>query len=122
MAKKKTRSAARIRRHRRVRRSVRGTSERPRLNVFRSLNEIYAQIIDDDAGHTMITASSIDQKLRDEMDGLSKMEKAHLVGQKVAERALELGIQSVVFDRGGYRYIGRVKALAEGAREGGLQF
>ncbi len=122
MAKKKTRSAARIIRHKRVRKHIAGTSERPRLNVFRSLNEIYAQVIDDQAGKTLAAASSIDKELRAKMKGLKKEEQAFLVGETVAERAKSLGIGSVVFDRGGYRYIGRVKALAEGARKGGLEF
>jgi large subunit ribosomal protein L18 len=122
MTSKMTRSEARLRRHKRVRKTVRGTAERPRLNVFRSLNEIYAQIINDDLGHTLVSASSIDQKLRALMEGKNKSEQARLVGRALAERALSQGIRKVVFDRGGYRYIGRVKALAEGAREGGLEF
>jgi large subunit ribosomal protein L18 len=122
MAKKKTRSVARIRRHRRVRKHISGTSQRPRLNVFRSLNEVYAQIIDDGAGHTLASASTIDSELRTKMAGLSKTEQAKMVGMAVAERAKDKGIEKVVFDRGGYRYVGRIKALADGAREGGLQF
>jgi large subunit ribosomal protein L18 len=122
MAKNKSRSVARIRRHRRVRKHVSGTPERPRLNVFRSLSEIYVQVIDDEAGHTLVTASTVDGELRSKMDGLTKTEQAKLVGLTVAERAKDKGIETVVFDRGGYRYIGRVKALADGAREGGLQF
>jgi large subunit ribosomal protein L18 len=119
---RKTRSAARIRRHARVRKSISGTAERPRLNVFRSLTQIYAQVIDDDAGHTIASASTIDKELRSEMDGLKRTEQARLVGKTVAERAKNKGINKVVFDRGGYRYIGRVKALADGARESGLKF
>jgi large subunit ribosomal protein L18 len=122
MAKIKSRSVARVRRHIRVRKNVSGTPERPRLNVYRSLAEIYAQIIDDEVGHTLTSASSIDQKLRDQLDGLKKTEQARLVGKAIAERARAQGITKVVFDRGGYRYIGRVKALADGAREGGLEF
>ena len=122
MAKKKTRSAARIRRHVRIRKHVSGTSERPRLNVFRSLKEIYAQVIDDVEGNTLVSASTIDKDLRAQMGSLNKSEQAKLVGKAVAERAREKGIESVVFDRGGYRYIGRIKALADGAREGGLKF
>ncbi|MBC8332239.1 MAG: 50S ribosomal protein L18 [Anaerolineae bacterium] len=122
MAKSKTRAAARMRRHNRVRKTVAGTPERPRLNVFRSLNEIYAQVIDDEAGHTLASASTIDGELRKKMDSLSKVEQAKLVGQTIAERAQAVGVKQVVFDRGGYRYIGRVSALADGAREGGLQF
>lgn len=122
MAKKKTRSAARLRRHARVRKHISGTSDKPRLNVFRSLTGIYAQVIDDDAGHTLASASSIDRELREKMQGLKKTEQAKLVGKAIAERAKELGIENVVFDRGGYRYAGRIKALAESAREGGLIF
>jgi large subunit ribosomal protein L18 len=122
MAKNKSRSVARIRRHRRVRKHISGTPERPRLSIFRSLSEVYAQIIDDEAGNTLVSASTIDNELRAKMDGLTKTEQAKLVGLAVAERAKDKGIEKVVFDRGGYRYIGRVKALADGAREGGLQF
>jgi large subunit ribosomal protein L18 len=118
----KTRSAARNRRHTRVRQSIFGTPERPRLTVFRSLSGIYAQVIDDVAGHTLVSASTIDPGLREKVKGLKQAEKAHLVGKTLAERALAKDIQVVSFDRGGYKYIGRVKALAEGAREGGLNF
>lgn len=118
----KSRSAARARRHARVRARVEGTTARPRLNVFRSVNEIYAQVIDDSAGRTLVSASSIDKELREKMKGLKKAEQAKLVGKAVAERAKGKGIEIVVFDRGGFRYFGRVKALADGAREGGLQF
>jgi large subunit ribosomal protein L18 len=92
------------------------------LSVFRSINEIYAQVIDDLDGNTLTSASSIDTDLRTKMAGLKKSEQAKLVGQTVAERAKSKGIDSVVFDRGGFRYTGRVKALADGAREGGLEF
>ena len=122
MAKKKTRSLARLRRHRRVRKHISGTPERPRLNVFRSLTDIYAQVIDDQAGHTLVSASTLDGELRSKMTGLNKTEQAKEVGLVVAERAKAKGIESIVFDRGGYRYIGRVKALADAAREAGLQF
>lgn len=122
MAKNKSRSAARVRRHRRVRKHISGTPERPRLNVFRSLNSIYAQVIDDQSGQTLVSASTIDSELRSKMKGMTKTEQAKEVGLAVAERAKKQGIEIIVFDRGGYRYIGRVKALAEGAREGGLQF
>ncbi|HEY6074595.1 MAG TPA: 50S ribosomal protein L18 [Anaerolineales bacterium] len=118
----KSRSAARIHRHARVRVQVSGTTQRPRLNVFRSLSEIYAQVIDDSAGHTLASASSVDKELREKMKGLKKAEQAKLVGQAVAERAKSKGVETVVFDRGGFRYVGRIKALADGAREGGLQF
>ncbi len=122
MIRKPSRNELRKRRHRRVRKKVHGTPERPRLNVFRSLNHIYAQIIDDEAGVTLVAASTIDRELRAKMEGLSKTEQAKLVGKALAERALAKGITKVVFDRGGYKYIGRVKALADGAREGGLEF
>jgi large subunit ribosomal protein L18 len=122
MAKNKSRTEARKRRHIRIRQSVSGTPERPRLNVYRSLEEIYAQVIDDEAGHTLVSASTIDGELRAQMAGLKKAEQAKLVGKAIAERAKAKGIGKVVFDRGGYRYIGRVKALADAAREGGLDF
>ncbi len=119
---RKTRNQARNRRHTRVRQTIFGTPERPRLSVFRSLNAIYAQVIDDKAGNTLVSASTIDPTIRDQVKGLKQAEKARLVGKTLAERALGKGIQVVSFDRGGYKYIGRVKALAEGAREGGLKF
>lgn len=119
---KNSRSIARVRRHDRVRKNLKGTTERPRLNVFRSLSAIYAQVIDDQTGRTLLSASTVDRELREKMKGLKKSEQAKLVGQTVAERAKNQGIQTVVFDRGGYRYIGRIKALADGAREAGLQF
>lgn len=118
----KSRSLARERRHVRVRKHVSGTPNRPRLNVFKSLGGIYAQIIDDLDGNTLVSASSIDKELREKMKGLKKTEQAKAIGKAVAERARSKGISSVVFDRGGFRYVGRVKALADGAREGGLQF
>ncbi len=117
-----SRSEARIRRHARVRKHLSGTSLRPRLCVFRSLVGIYAQVIDDQVGNTLVSASTIDQDLRTQMKGLKKAEQAKLVGKKVAERAVSKGIKTVVFDRGGFKYTGRVKALADGAREGGLEF
>lgn len=113
---------ARERRHLRVRKAVFGTPERPRLNVYRSLSHIYAQVIDDTQGVTLVSASTIDPEVRPQVQGLTKTEQARLVGKKVAERALAKGIAQVVFDRGGYKYHGRVKALAEGSREGGLEF
>jgi large subunit ribosomal protein L18 len=119
---KNSRTVARLRRHARVRKSLAGTAERPRLNVFKSLSGIYAQVIDDQSGRTLISASTVDHELREKVKGLKKAEQAKLVGQTLAERAKSKGIQAVVFDRGGYRYIGRVKAFADGAREGGLQF
>ena len=122
MGKKLSRSKARKRRHLRVRKRVNGTADRPRLNVFRSLSQIYAQVINDEIGTTLISASSIDRDLRKNMKGKTKTEQAEQVGKIVAERAKSQGIDQVIFDRAGYRYIGRVKALADGAREGGLQF
>jgi large subunit ribosomal protein L18 len=119
---RQSRSSSRVQRHKRVRSRVTGTPERPRLNIFRSLSEIYVQVIDDQAGKTVISASTIDEKLRKDLEGLTKTEQARKVGEAIAERAKVLGIQQVVFDRGGYRYIGRVKALADGARAGGLEF
>ncbi len=119
---KLSRKEARLRRHSRVRKNVIGTPERPRLSVFRSLSDIYAQVIDDAAGTTLVSASSIDHALRAEAAGLTKTDQAKLVGKIVAERAKEKGIKTVVFDRGGFRYIGRVKALADAAREAGLEF
>jgi large subunit ribosomal protein L18 len=119
---KNSRSIARERRHARVRKNLAGTAERPRLNVFKSLSGIYAQVIDDQSGHTLLSASTVDRDLREKVKGLKKSEQAKLVGQVLAERAKSKGINAVVFDRGGFRYMGRVKAFADGAREGGLQF
>ena len=118
MVNKPDKNVARLRRHRRVRGKISGTAERPRLDVFRSSKHIYAQIIDDVAGVTLCSASTMDK----DFEGFGgNIEAAGKVGRKIAERALEKGIKVVVFDRGGYVYHGRVKALAEGAREGGLQ-
>jgi len=119
---KLSRRESRERRHRRVRAQVAGTAARPRLNVYRSLVHIYAQLIDDATGSTLVSASSLDNELRAQMAGKKKAEQAKLVGQAVAARAQAKGVKQVVFDRGGYRYHGRVKAVAEGAREGGLEF
>lgn len=119
---KVSRNVARQRRHFRVRKRISGTAERPRLNVYRGLKNIYAQVIDDQVGHTLVSASTLDKELRSQLSGLTKTEQARLVGKLVAERARSKGIVQVVFDRGGYRYIGRVKALADGAREHGLEF
>lgn len=114
------RALARQRRHQRVRETISGTSQRPRLAVYRSLEHIYAQLIDDTAGHTLVAASSLDPALRSH-DG-TKTQLAQAVGKLVGERATQAGIEAVVFDRGGFPYHGRVKALAEGAREAGLKF
>ena len=112
---------ARKRRQRRIRMKISGTAERPRLNVFRSLEHIYAQVIDDVAGNTLVSASSLDKELAGQLDNKKKQEQATMVGKLVARRALDAGSQEVVFDRGGYLYHGRIKALADGAREGGLK-
>ncbi|TFH37727.1 MAG: 50S ribosomal protein L18 [Anaerolineales bacterium] len=119
---KDARNRQRIRRHLRVRKKVAGTKDRPRLNVFRSLNQIYAQIIDDDIGHTMVSVSSLDAALSSTLKGKSKTDQARTIGEEIAKRAQKQGVKLVVFDRGGYRYHGRVRALAEAAREGGLEF
>ena len=114
--------AAREHRHKRVRSRVSGTPERPRLNVFRSLTNIYAQVIDDVAGRTLVSASTVDKEIAAQVAGKKKTEAAKIVGKVLAERAKGAGINQVVFDRGGYQFHGRVAALAEGAREGGLEF
>lgn len=119
---KKSRNEQRKRRHRRVRGRLSGTAERPRLNVYRSLENMYAQVIDDEQGHTLVSASSNDKEIASECEGKNKTEAAAIVGKTVAERAKAAGISTVVFDRGGFRYHGRVKALAEAAREAGLEF
>jgi large subunit ribosomal protein L18 len=119
-AKKKR--LARQRRHRRVRRKVVGTAERPRLNVYRSLKHIYGQIIDDNAGHTLVSASTVDGEVLAELEEKGKTQQAYIVGQVLARRAREKGINNVVFDRGGWAFHGRIKALAEGARAEGLEF
>ncbi len=118
----KRKHKARERRHRRLRARVQGSSDQPRLCVFRSLTNIYAQLIDDDQGHTLVAASTIDRDLRPQVTGKSPIEAARMVGQLVGERAQQAGVKRVVFDRGGYRYHGRVAALAEGARAAGLDF
>jgi large subunit ribosomal protein L18 len=122
MARPGSKEVARKRRHNRIRMRVKGTAERPRLNVFRSLRHIYAQLIDDEKGHTLLSASTLDTEVAERTDGLSKTDQAKVVGEVLAHRALEKGVKQIVFDRGGYRYHGRVKAVAEGARAGGLQF
>jgi large subunit ribosomal protein L18 len=122
MNKRKTTRAAKVRRHRRVRYKVSGTPERPRLAVFRSLRHIYAQVIDDSSGRTLVAASDLEADLRSQRDGKKKAQVAELVGDAIARKALKKGIKSVVFDRGGSKYHGRVKALAEAARKGRLSF
>lgn len=113
---------ARQRRKRRVRAKVHGTAERPRLNIFRSNENIFAQVINDDAGHTVAQASTIDTEVAPQVQDKTKSEAAKVVGQVLAERAKEAGVETVIFDRGGFQYRGRVAALAEGAREAGLKF
>ena len=119
---KDTSREARLKRHKRVRAKVKGTASAPRLCVFRSLNNIYAQVIDDDRGHTLVSASNLDVELKDTVEGKTKIGTSELVGSLVAKRALANGIKQVAFDRGGFRYHGRVKALAEAARQAGLKF
>jgi len=122
MERSEVKRKARLRRHRRVRKKVEGKDMRPRLSVFRSARHIYAQIIDDTRGHTLASASTLDKELRNELQGRKKREQARLVGEILARRARPRGVTRVVFDRGGYRYQGRVRSLAEGAREAGLEF
>ena len=114
--------AARNRRHARVRAKVKGTASSPRLCVFRSLDHIYAQVIDDSRGHTLASASTMEPEIRSIADGKTKTAQSALLGSLIAERALSKGINRIVFDRGGYKYHGRVKALAEAARQAGLKF
>ena len=120
-------NAVRQKRHLRVRKNVTGTAETPRMNVYRSLNHIYVQVIDDRAGDakggvTLASASTMDKAVKEKIAGLTKTEAAKVVGAVAAERAMAKGVEAVVFDRGGYLYTGRVKAVAEGAREAGLKF
>jgi len=122
MIKKIDKNQIRQRRHLRVRKKISGTAERPRLNVYRSSTNIYAQVIDDVAGNTLVSASTLDKAIKAETANGGNVAAAKLVGKLVAERALEKGIKEVVFDRGGYPYHGRVQALAEAAREAGLDF
>lgn len=118
---KSSKNAIRVKRHWRLRKHINGTAERPRLNVFRSLSNIYAQVIDDQNGVTLVSASTLDKEIKAQ-NATGNAEGAKLVGALVAKRALEKGITTVVFDRGGYIYHGRVAALAEAAREAGLKF
>ena len=122
MKGRKTSRAARVRRHIRVRKDLAGTPDRPRLAVFRSLSHIYVQVIDDAAGHTLAAACDLDPDVRKGVTGKKKSEVATLVGESIAKKAKEKGVQTVVFDRGGFKYHGRVKALADAARKGGLAF
>ncbi len=114
--------AARVRRHARVRAKVKGTTSSPRLCVFRSLDHIYAQVIDDSRGHTLASASTMEPEIRSIADGKTKTAQSALLGSLIAKRALSKGINRIAFDRGGYKYHGRVKALAEAARQAGLKF
>ena len=120
MSKEGTGKARRVARHRRVRRKVIGTAQRPRLAIFRSLNHVYAQVIDDSRGVTLAAASSLEREVREGRDGKPKTEVAKLVGTLIARRAADKGVTIVVFDRGGHKYHGRAKAIADSAREGGL--
>ncbi|HBG23432.1 MAG: 50S ribosomal protein L18 [Syntrophaceticus sp.] len=119
---KETRVIKRKRKHIRVRKKVFGTTERPRLNIYKSLNHIYAQVIDDTKGETLASASTLCPEIREEVGGKKNIDAARLIGQKVAEKARSKGIEKVVFDRGGYPYHGRVAAFADAARENGLDF
>ena len=127
MISKIDKNSVRQRRHARVRKSITGTAETPRMNVYRSLNHIYVQVIDDRAGNakggiTIAAASTMDKAVKEQIAGLSKTDAAKVVGTIAAQRAMEKGVTAVVFDRGGYLYTGRVKAVADGAREAGLNF
>ena len=127
MISKIDKNSVRQRRHVRVRKSITGTAETPRMNVYRSLNHIYVQVIDDRAGNakggiTIAAASTMDKAVKEQIVGLSKTDAAKVVGTVAAQRAMEKGVTAVVFDRGGYLYTGRVKAVADGAREAGLNF
>ena len=122
MVSKPNSNKQRQKRHMRVRNKISGTQERPRLSVYRSLNNIYAQVIDDVAQNTIVSASTLDEELKGKLNGTGNKEAAKLVGELVAKRAIEKGIKAVVFDRGGYIYHGRVKELADAARNAGLEF
>lgn len=122
MIKQKTGRETRIIRHERIRRKISGTASRPRISVFISLKHIYAQLIDDDNGLTLISVSSLEKELKETLKGKNKTESAKIIGKMIAERALEKGISTAIFDRGGFSYHGRIKALAEEARNSGLKF
>lgn len=121
MANKSTGLARRLR-HARLRENVRGTADRPRLSVYRSLQHIYCQVIDDDRGNTIASASTLEPEIANKTAGQKKTDQAEVIGKLIAERAMQAGIQEVVFDRGGFKYHGRVKSLAEAARKAGLKF
>lgn len=120
MINKDNKNSLRKKRHLRVRNKVKGTAEEPRLNVYRSTTHIYAQIIDDTRGVTLVSASTVEKALEAQLKGKNKVEQAKVIGEEIAKRAIAKGIKKVVFDRGGYLYTGRVKEVAEGARSGGL--
>lgn len=122
MIKKQSRSEVRVKKHMKVRNRLSGTAERPRLAVFRSNNHMYAQIIDDTVGKTLVSASTLDKEVKAECEKTNNVEAAALVGKVVAKKALEKGITTVVYDRGGFIYEGKIKALADAAREAGLEF
>lgn len=122
MINKKSRTEVRVKKHKRIRNRFSGTAERPRLAVYRSNSHIYAQIIDDTIGHTLVSASTLQKNVKEQLEKTDDVAAAAYVGKVVAERALEKGIKEVVFDRGGFIYQGKVKALAEAAREAGLEF
>ena len=122
MVSKESRAKVRLNKHRRMRNRFAGTAERPRLAVFRSNNHMYAQIIDDSVGNTLVSASTLQKEVKAELEKTNDVDAAAYLGKVIAERALEKGIKEVVFDRGGFIYPGKVKALAEAAREAGLEF
>ena len=122
MISKKDKNADRVQRHARVRKKITGTAEMPRFNVYRSLNHIYVQVIDDVKGVTLVSASTMEKAVKDQLKDMTKTEAAKVVGAAAAKKALAAGIETVVFDRGGYIYTGRVKGVADGAREAGLKF
>ena len=122
MVSKESRAKVRLNKHRRMRNRFAGTAERPRLAVFRSNNHVYAQIIDDSVGNTLVSASTLQKEVKAELEKTNDVDAAAYLGKVIAERALEKGIKEVVFDRGGFIYQGKVKALAEAAREAGLEF
>ena len=122
MIKKINKNKDRLKRHKRVRRKVSGTASAPRLSVYRTLNHIYAQLIDDTKGNTLVTASTLDKELKGTFEGMDKKAMAFAVGELLAKKAIAKDIKVVVFDRGGYLYTGRVENLADGARKGGLEF
>jgi len=122
MIKKIDKNSVRVSRHKKIRLNLSGTSDRPRLCVYRSTSNIYAQIIDDTKGITLVCASSLEKALANDIKGKTKSEISTIIGETIAKRAIEAGIKTVVFDRGGYLYTGRVKAVAEGARSAGLEF